>query len=210
MTALIGSAFFSERITPVGSTETRAVDVRIVSATSRNLQEEIARHAFREDLYHRINVLTIAVPPLRARRDDIPDLAAHFLHAASNELGVRPRVLSPAAVDYLMQLSWPGNVRELRNLMERIVVICPKEVIGAGDVVDAVRLALDRPGATAPGRPLREARAHFERQYILDRIAANHGNLGAAARELGIERTNLYRKMRQLGIGAVTRGRLDD
>jgi two-component system nitrogen regulation response regulator NtrX len=104
-------------ITPVGSSEPRPVDVRIVSATSKNLQEEIARGAFREDLYHRINVLTVAVPPLRARREDIPELAEHFLRLSSVENDVKPKRLSPRAIDLLIQMPWQGNVRELRNLM---------------------------------------------------------------------------------------------
>ena len=110
----------------MGSSESRPVDVRILSATSKNLPEEIARGAFREDLYHRINVLTIAVPPLRARREDIPELAEHFLRLASVENGVTPKRLAPRAVDFLVQLPWPGNVRELRNLMERLVVLVPQ------------------------------------------------------------------------------------
>ncbi|HXU12780.1 MAG TPA: sigma-54 dependent transcriptional regulator, partial [Candidatus Binatia bacterium] len=110
-------------VTPVGSSEPRPVDVRIVSATSKNLPEEIARGTFREDLYHRINVLTVAVPPLRNRREDIPELAEHFLRLASVENDVKPKRLSPRAVDLLIQMPWQGNVRELRNLMERLVVL---------------------------------------------------------------------------------------
>jgi two-component system nitrogen regulation response regulator NtrX len=185
-------------ITPVGSTEPRAVDVRIVCATSKNVSEEIARGQFREDLYHRINVLTVAVPPLRARREDIPELAEHFLRLASVENGVKPKRLSPRAVDFLVQLPWPGNVRELRNLMERVVVLIPKEVVGHRDIMEVLQMSQ----IADDGRPLslRQARARFERQYILVRLSANQGNLGNTARELGIERTNLYRKMKQLGI----------
>ena len=187
-------------ITRVGSTERRAVDVRILAATSKNLQEQIAQGAFREDLFHRINVLTIAVPPLSARREDIPELAEHFLRLASVENGLRPRRLAPGALDFLVQLPWKGNVRELRNLMERIVVLVSKELISQPELMQVLQLAGD---AGSPGNgavPLREARARFERQYILDRLSANRGNLGSTARDLGIERTNLYRKMRQLGI----------
>jgi two-component system nitrogen regulation response regulator NtrX len=187
-------------VTPVGSTEGRAVDVRIVSATSKSLLEEIARGNFREDLYHRINVLTIAVPPLRARRADIPELAEHFLRLSSVENGLRPKRLSPRALDFLGQLPWHGNVRELRNLMERLVVLVAKEVVTHEDVMGALQLPGDVPD-DGP-LPLRQARARFERQYILYRLSANRGNLGETARDLGIERTNLYRKMKQLGITA--------
>jgi two-component system nitrogen regulation response regulator NtrX len=193
-------------ITPVGSSEPRPVDVRIVSATSKNLQEEIARGAFREDLYHRINVLTVAVPPLRARREDIPELAEHFLRLASVENDVKPKRLSPRAIDLLIQMPWQGNVRELRNLMERLVVLVAKDVVGQQEVMDVLQMPGLRAEETGP-LPLRQARARFERQYILYRLTANRGNLGNTARELGIERTNLYRKMKQLGIQAPTRSR---
>ena len=188
-------------VTPVGSSEARPVDVRILCATSKNLQEEIAQGRFREDLYHRINVLTIAVPPLRSRREDIPELAEHFLRLSSVENGVKPKRLSPRAVDFLVQLPWQGNVRELRNLMERVVVLIVKEVVGQPDLMGVLNMSSAAVGEDGP-LPLREARARFERQYILYRLSANGGNLGDTARELGIERTNLYRKMKQLGIGA--------
>ena len=193
-------------VTPVGSAEPRPVDVRIVSATSKNLQEEIARGTFREDLYHRINVLTVAVPPLRNRRDDIPELAEHFLRLASVENDLKPKRLSPRAVDLLVQMPWQGNVRELRNLMERLVVLVAKDVVGQQEVMDVLQMPGLRVEETNP-LPLRQARARFERQYILYRLTANRGNLGNTARELGIERTNLYRKMKQLGIQAPSRSR---
>jgi two-component system nitrogen regulation response regulator NtrX len=193
-------------VTPVGSAEPRPVDVRIVSATSKNLQEEIARGTFREDLYHRINVLTVAVPPLRNRRDDIPELAEHFLRLASVENDLKPKRLSPRAVDLLVQMPWQGNVRELRNLMERLVVLVAKDVVGQQEVMDVLQMPGLRAEETNP-LPLRQARARFERQYILYRLTANRGNLGNTARELGIERTNLYRKMKQLGIQAPSRSK---
>jgi two-component system, NtrC family, nitrogen regulation response regulator NtrX len=193
-------------VTPVGSSEGRPVDVRILCATSKNLQEEIAQGRFREDLYHRINVLTIAVPPLRSRREDIPELAEHFLRLSSVENGVKPKRLSPRAVDFLAQLPWQGNVRELRNLMERVVVLIAKEVVGHPDLMGVLNMSSAAAGEEGP-LPLREARARFERQYILYRLSANGGNLGHTARELGIERTNLYRKMKQLGIQTPSRPR---
>jgi len=188
-------------VTPVGASDSRPVDVRILSATSKNLLEEIARGTFREDLYHRINVLTIAVPPLRARRGDIPELAEHFLRLSSVENGVKPKRLSPRCLDFIVQLPWQGNVRELRNLMERLVVLVPQEVVSHEQVMEA--LQMPSVGADDGGPlPLRQARARFERQYILFRLSANRGNLVSTARDLGIERTNLYRKMKQLGIQA--------
>src|SRR5687768_10947706 len=193
-------------VTPVGSSEPRKIDVRILSATSKNLPEEIGRGTFREDLYHRINVLTIAVPPLRARRDDIPELAEHFLRLASMENGVKPKRLSPRAIDVLMQLPWKGNVRELRNLMERVAILVPADSVGSAELMNVLHMA-SGPDEAAGALPLREARSRFERQYIVTRLHANRGNLGETARELGIERTNLYRKMKQLGIQAPARAR---
>ena len=185
-------------VMPVGSSENRPVDVRILCATSKNLADEIARGNFRDDLYHRINVLTIAVPPLRTRREDIPELAEHYLRLASVENGVAPKRLAPRAIDFLVQLPWTGNVRELRNLMERLVVLVSRATVEQRDVMEALQMhsVEDEDGPL----PLRQARARFERQYILARLSANQGNLGNTARELGIERTNLYRKMKQLGI----------
>jgi len=193
-------------VTPVGSSEPRKVDVRILSATSKHLPEEIARGTFREDLYHRINVLTIAVPPLRSRREDIPELAEHFLRLASLENGVKPKRLAARAVDVLMQLPWKGNVREIRNLMERVAILVPNASVSAQDLMEVLHMA-SGPEDTAGAIPLREARSRFERQYIVTRLHANRGNLGDTARELGIERTNLYRKMKQLGIHAPSRAR---
>ena len=185
-------------VVPVGSSDVRPVDVRILCATSKNLVDEITRGAFREDLYHRINVLSIAVPPLRSRREDIPELAEHFLRLACAENGIRPKRLSPRAVDFLLELPWRGNVRELRNVMERLVVLVAKDVVEQRDVMELMQVQ----GLADDGgpMPLRQARARFERQYILARLSANRGNLGDTARDLGIERTNLYRKMKQLGI----------
>jgi DNA-binding NtrC family response regulator len=151
-------------------------------------------------------VLTVAVPPLRNRREDIPELAEHFLRLASVENDVKPKRLSPRAVDLLIQMPWQGNVRELRNLMERLVVLVAKDVVGQQEVMDVLQMPGVRAEETNP-LPLRQARARFERQYILYRLTANRGNLGNTARELGIERTNLYRKMKQLGIQAPSRSR---
>jgi two-component system nitrogen regulation response regulator NtrX len=186
-------------VTPVGAVEGRPVDVRILSATSKDLVSEIGRGGFREDLYHRINVLTIGVPPLRARSGDIEELAGHFLRIAAIENAAPPKSLSPRASGFLRQLRWPGNVRELRNLMERLAILVPHEVIGQEDVMRLLQLRSAR-GEDSGALPLRQARARFERQYILERLAANNGNLGHTAQDLGIERTNLYRKMKQLGI----------
>jgi two-component system nitrogen regulation response regulator NtrX len=188
-------------VTPIGSTRSRSVDVRILTATSKNLLEEIEKSRFRDDLYDRLNVVNIALPPLRSRREDVPLLAEHYLRLASVENGFKPKRLTPRATEFLSQLSWRGNVRELRNLMERLAVIVSRDGVTHRDVMEALHMTAPPAGDDGLPIPLRVARSRFERQYILERLSANRGNLGQTAKELGIERTNLYRKMKQLGIG---------
>jgi len=188
------------KITPVGSSRSKAVDVRILAATSKNLLEEIEKGHFRDDLYDRLNVVNILLPPLRARREDVPLLAEHYLRLASVENDLKPKKLTPRGLDFLSQLAWRGNVRELRNLMERLAVIVPSDTVTHREVMDALHMAGATPVDGRAPVPLKEARSRFERQYILERLSANRGNLGNTARDLGIERTNLYRKMKQLGI----------
>jgi two-component system, NtrC family, nitrogen regulation response regulator NtrX len=186
-------------VTPVGTSENRPVDVRILAATAKNLVEEIEKGRFREDLYDRLNVVNVALPPLRRRGEDIPALAEHFLRLACVENDLRPKRLSPRAVEFLVTLAWRGNVRELRNLMERLAILGSGDEVTHRDVMDALQMTSATPDDTAP-LSLKEARSRFERQYIQERLSANRGNLGLTARELGIERTNLYRKMKLLGL----------
>jgi two-component system nitrogen regulation response regulator NtrX len=187
-------------VTPVGSSRSRAVDVRILAATSRNLLDEIEAGRFRDDLYDRLNVVNIALPPLRARREDVPLLAQHYVRLASVENDLPPKRLTAQALEFLTQLPWKGNVREVRNLMERLAVIVSGDTVSHRDVMDALQMTAPPSAGESGPLPLKAARSQFERQYILERLSANRGNLGNTARELGIERTNLYRKMRQLGI----------
>jgi DNA-binding NtrC family response regulator len=189
-------------VTPVGSSRSRPVDVRILAATSRNLLEEIEASRFRDDLYDRLNVVNIALPPLRARREDVPLLAQHYVRLASAENDLPPKRLTAQSLDFLTQLPWKGNVREVRNLMERLAVIVPGETVGHRDVMEALHMTAPPSTEESGPLPLKAARSRFERQYILERLSANRGNLGNTARDLGIERTNLYRKMKQLGIDA--------
>jgi two-component system nitrogen regulation response regulator NtrX len=185
-------------VTPVGGSTSRPVDVRVLAATSKNLPDEVRKGAFRDDLYDRLNVVNIPVPPLRNRREDIPELANHFLRLASVENDFLPKRLAPRAVELLKRLPWEGNVRELRNVMERLVVLVPREVVTHKDVLSALRSEGVATDTESPS--LKDARVRFERQYIMERLSANRWNLGHTARELGMERTNLYRKMKQLGI----------
>src|SRR5499426_3775799 len=186
-----------------GSTRIR-VDARVLAATNKDLPSEIRGGRFREDLYFRLNVVPIFVPPLRERVEDIPLLADHFMAMLAREYGRRPKVFDPDAVAALQRYPWPGNVRELRNLVERLMIMVPGERITARDVafLDQGTVAGAEPSAPAPATmtPLHDARDRFERDYILRALAAQQGNISRTAEALGIERSNLYRKMRAFGI----------
>ncbi|MBI4840870.1 MAG: sigma-54-dependent Fis family transcriptional regulator [candidate division NC10 bacterium] len=186
----------------VGGTETLSVDVRVIAASNKALEEEIQKGTFREDLFYRLNVIPFEVPPLRERREDLPLLAAHFLRLFSEEYGKREKSLSPGAMDLLLQHPWPGNVRELRNVMERMVIMVPGDTIQDSDLAPSLRT---RPAAAAEAPAdqvmewdgsLREARERFERQYILRRLGEANWNITRTAERLGIERSNLHRKMK--------------
>jgi two-component system nitrogen regulation response regulator NtrX len=187
---------------PVGSTQRVTVDVRVLAATNKDLPAAIRAGQFREDLYFRLNVIPIFVPPLRARQSDIPLIAEHFIAGFAREYGRRPKGLSAEATGELQRYAWPGNVRELRNLTERLMIMVPGDVITGTDVAFLNRDA----GAPVPVEPeaplvpLHEARDRFEQQYILRALAAQQGNMSRTAEVLGVERSNLYRKMRAFGI----------
>jgi two-component system nitrogen regulation response regulator NtrX len=187
-------------VEPVGGTNSVKVDVRVLAATNKELTAEIRAGRFREDLYFRLNVIPIFVPPLRDRADDIPVLAEHFMAEFAREYGRRPKKLDPGAATGLRSYRWPGNVRELRNVIERLMIMVP------GDTITFADLAFLEGGAGAgtdegdTSLPLHEARERFERQYILRALAAQHGNISRTAEALGVERSNLYRKMRAFGI----------
>jgi two-component system nitrogen regulation response regulator NtrX len=185
----------------VGGTQRITVDVRVLAATNKDLPAEIRAGRFREDLYFRLNVIPIFVPPLRDRQDDIPLLADHFMAMMAAEYGRRPKRLAPEAAGRLQQYAWPGNVRELRNVIERLVIMVPGETITAQDLAflghDDVR---ERSPVLASSLPLAEAREHFERDYILQALAAQQGNISRTADALGVERSNLYKKMKAFGI----------
>ena len=185
-----------------GSTRIR-VDARVLAATNKDLSAEIRAGRFREDLYFRLNVVPIAVPPLRERQEDIPLLADHFMAMLAREYGRRAKRFETDAVDALQHYSWPGNVRELRNVIERLMIMVPGERVTARDLLFLDQSAGPLPEAdtsTAPMMLLHDARDDFERQYILRALAAQHGNISRTADALGVERSNLYRKMRAFGI----------
>ena len=190
---------------PVGGSTLR-VDVRVIAATNKDLKAEIAAGRFREDLYFRLNVVPLRVPPLRERAEDILPLARHFVEQFSRAYG-RVKRLAPDAVAALQEYRWPGNVRELKNVIERLVILAPEDVIGLADV----RRMMGQDSVPAPdlfrGAPsLREGRENFERQFILNKLQEAGGNVVRAAELLGLERSNLYRKMRAFGIMPSRRG----
>jgi two-component system nitrogen regulation response regulator NtrX len=190
----------------VGGSETLTVDVRVIAASNKDLEEEIQKGSFREDLFYRLNVIPFEVPPLRDRLEDIPLLAGHFLRLFCEEYGKREKALSPEALDLVVKYPWPGNVRELRNVIERMVIMVPGETIRPADVAGSLRA---RPGgpAEAAGETggewdgtLREARERFEREYLLRRLREAQWNVTRAAQVMGLERSNLHRKMKLYGI----------
>ncbi|MEO8520743.1 MAG: sigma-54 dependent transcriptional regulator [Acidobacteriota bacterium] len=188
-------------VEPVGGTGTVKVDVRILAATNKDLPTEIRAGRFREDLYFRLNVIPIFVPPLRDRESDIPLLASHFMAELAREYGRRPKQLDAGAAAGLRSYRWPGNVRELRNVVERLMIMVPGDTITLSDLVfldpSAVAVA-DPPGL--PVLSLHDARDRFERDYILRALGAQQGNMSRTAEVLGVERSNLYRKMRAFGL----------
>jgi two-component system nitrogen regulation response regulator NtrX len=189
-------------VEPVGGTASVKVDVRVLAATNKDLPTEIRGGRFREDLYFRLNVIPVFVPALRERAADIPLLAEHFMAELAREYGRRPKRFDPGAVAGLRAYSWPGNVRELRNVIERLIIMVPGETITTADLAflnggSSVRSVDAPPELTAP---LHEARDRFERDYILRVLAAQQGNISRTADALGVERSNLYRKMKGFGI----------
>jgi two-component system, NtrC family, nitrogen regulation response regulator NtrX len=190
-----------QRFEPVGSNQTVSADVRVIAATNKNLEQEIARGAFRQDLFYRLNVIPFYVPPLRDRKEDIAILARHFLNEFSSAYGKRTRELSDTAMDILLRYPWPGNVRELRNLVERLVIVCPHARIEPHHLPPE----LFRGVAESPEQPystLHEARSAYEREFILRKLQEHRWNMTQTASALGLERSHLYRKMKSLGITA--------
>jgi two-component system nitrogen regulation response regulator NtrX len=193
-------ALEEQRFEPVGAFRSVQVDVRVVAATNKNLDDEIERGNFREDLFYRLNVIPFFVPPLRDRREDIPLLADHFLREFTTAYGRKPKELTPEAYQLLTEYHWPGNVRELKNLIERIVILNPQVRVDARHIPLST---LRRQPERSPDRfgSLQEVREAAERDYILKKLEEAHGNVTRTAELLGLERSNLYRKMKTLGIG---------
>jgi len=192
-------ALEEQRVEPVGSNQSTDVDVRIIAATNKKLEDEIGRGAFREDLFYRLNVIPFYVPALRERTEDIPTLASAFLAMFCEEYGKKGKEFSPTAMDVLLTYPWPGNVRELKNLVERLVIVCPSPRIEPHHLPPE----LFRGASKSPQKPyesLHEARSAYEREFVLRKLEENRWNMTKAAESLGLERSHLYRKLKALGI----------
>jgi two-component system nitrogen regulation response regulator NtrX len=183
----------------VGGQQTITVDVRVIAATNKELEKEIEKGFFRNDLFFRLNVIPIEVPPLRARGNDVVLLAEHFLRRFAAETGTPRKKLSAGAATKLRAYHWPGNVRELRNVIERLAILLKNDTIEPEDVQLGTRVP-PAPADIAANLTLREARDEFEKQYILTRLRELAGNVSRTADALGVERSNLYRKLHSYGI----------
>ena len=186
-----------QRFSRVGGTEMLDVDVRVIAATNKDLELEIAQGRFREDLYYRLNVIPFRVPALRERPGDVPMLAREFMGEFCAEAGVKPKKLTARAMRELQSHSWPGNVRELRNLMERLVIMTAGPSIDLPDLPESVRTGS---GAGSEAPSLEEARRAFERDYLTARLAAHGWNISRTAEAIGIARESLSRKIKSYGI----------
>jgi len=190
----------------VGGTRQIGVDVRVVSSTARDLEKEMSEKRFREDLFYRLNVVPVEVPSLSERRDDIPSLSDTFFTRYAAEQGIRPPTISEEAMAALQAYDWPGNVRQLRNVVERTVILTPREQL---EQIEAEMLPEEVLGgklggnggvAALMGSPLREARENFEREYLAIQIRRFSGNISKTANFIGMERSALHRKLKLLGM----------
>jgi len=186
-----------QRFERVGGSESLVVDVRVLAASNKDLEQEIRAARLREDLYYRLNVVPLYIPPLRERKEDIPLLVNHFLREFCAEYGKREKKMSAGAMEVLVNYPWPGNVRELKNLIERIIIMVPSNTIHFFDIQSSLRPVISTKLEEPSGEDtLRAARERFEREYILEGLRANSWNISRTAEKLGIERSNLHRKLK--------------
>jgi len=203
-------ALQEQQFTRVGGTKLLKVDVRVLAASNKNLLKEIEKGTFRDDLFYRLNVVPIIVPPLRERREDIPLLIRHFMKVHAEEQGLRTKEVSPETMALYQQYDWPGNIRELRNLIERLMIMVPESVIGpahAGiplqgrseSASQSIGGAID-PVFAQSYDSLRDARNAFEKDYIGRKLREHHWNISRTAEDLKIERSHLHRKIKLLDV----------
>ena len=209
-------ALQEQQFTRVGGTKLMKVDVRVLAASNKDLLKEIEKGSFREDLYYRLNVVPIVVPPLRERKEDIPLLIRHFMKLHAEEQGLRIKEITPEAMQVFQQYEWPGNIRELRNLIERLMIMVPGTVIDTAQATMSLQIrpsgAVAAPGASATAVPavsplltqpydsLRDARNAFEKEYIARKLREHHWNISRTAEDLKIERSHLHRKIKLLDV----------
>ena len=207
-------ALQEQQFNRVGGTKLLKVDVRVLAASNKDLMKEIEKGTFREDLYYRLNVVPIVVPPLRERREDIPLLIRHFMKLHAEEQGLRTKEVTPEAMAVFQQYEWPGNIRELRNLIERLMIMVPGNVIDGAQAT--MTLQVKAPAAVAAATPvaqtaasplftqpfdsLRDARNAFEKEYIARKLREHHWNISRTAEDLKIERSHLHRKIKLLDV----------
>lgn len=178
------------------------VDVRVMAATEKNLAEEVKAGRFRDDLYHRINVITLQVPSLREHADDVPALTKHFADQVARDGGFAIKQFSPQAIEAMTSYQWPGNVRELKNFIERVYILTPGEFVDVHDVRFAGLSVGGGSGAGGEHMNFRDARAQFEKEYLIRKIDENNGNISRTAESIGLERSYLHRKIKAYGIDA--------
>jgi two-component system, NtrC family, nitrogen regulation response regulator NtrX len=184
----------------VGGNETITVDVRVITATNLDVMKAIEEGKFREDLFYRLNVIPINVPPLSERKEDIPLLVEYFLDRSSKEHGLVAKELTERGMKFLMNRQWQGNIRELKNVMERLSIMVQKEVIDEPDIKKNIESSETRKDLMTDASSLKNARDDFEREYIIHALIKNDKNITATSKDLGIERTNLHRKIKQYAI----------
>jgi len=191
----------------LGSARTIKVDVRVIAATNKDLEAEIEKGTFREDLYFRLSVIPIRVPPLRDRREDIPALVRHFADLFSRDNNRRPQRFTPAALEYMQRARWKGNVRELKNTVERLIIMTPGEVVDVDDLRDIVRIEAKASGGSDGEKgTLREFKETSERAFLVGKLRENGWNISKTAEVIGTPRSNLYKKLEQYGITQETDG----
>jgi two-component system nitrogen regulation response regulator NtrX len=207
-----------QEVERLGSARTIKVDVRVIAATNKNLEEAIERGEFREDLFFRLNVIPIVVPPLRERREDIPRLVQHFAKRTAEEHNLKPKKFEPSALDALSRYRWRGNIRELRNTVERLLIMTPTEIVRVEDLPAEIRSGEsprlpvatasepESPAKTGDSAPpggagtLREFKDAAERSYLVQKLRENNWNISRTAELIDTPRSNLYKKLEQYGI----------
>ncbi len=206
-------ALQEQQFTRVGGTKLMKVDVRVLAASNKDLMKEIEKGTFREDLFYRLNVVPVVVPPLRERREDIPTLIKHFMKLHAEEQGLKVKEVAPEAMEVFRLYDWPGNIRELRNLIERLMIMVPGPVIEGSHAASALQARpaaapSGSPGTTQPGNTLltrsfdslKDARNAFEKEYIARKLREHHWNISRTAEDLKIERSHLHRKIKFLEV----------